>query len=310
MAVGRNYIARRAQRLGYDPEAVLAVAGQEGLSGAVGDQGTSFGPFQLHWGGAMPGRFRGNRQASQAWAWSPAGIDYALGQMGGARGLRGRAAISAIVRGFERPADPAGEIARASASYGGRGGQVPAGGGFTVRPAGIPSFPRAAFTNLPDIAGKIGEMPFLGGGFKTMPMPFIAPPPNFVDFARAANGGLQHPPGAFANQAVRAAATQIGKPYQFGSGPSTQSFDCSDLVQWAYKQMGISLPRTTYQQINVGRPVTGGLKPGDLVFPTRHHVVMYVGNGKVIAAPHTGTVVQYQDLASFGRPVAVRRILN
>ena len=110
-----------------------------------------------------------------------------------------------------------------------------------------------------------------------------------------------------------AALTQIGKPYQFGSGPSTASFDCSDLVQWAYKQQGVSLPRDTYHQIHAGRPVgnVSQLRPGDLIFPSTHHVVMYIGNGKVIAAPHTGTVVQYQPLWKFKTGfVAGRRVLN
>src|ERR1035437_6292292 len=60
-----------------DPQAVLAVASSEGLGGGIGDQGTSFGPWQLHIGGAFPSGVvsHGNEQA---WAWSPAGIDYAL----------------------------------------------------------------------------------------------------------------------------------------------------------------------------------------------------------------------------------------
>ena len=106
------------------------------------------------------------------------------------------------------------------------------------------------------------------------------------------------------------AGQQLGKPYLFGSGPDTNSFDCSDLIQWAYKQIGVKIPRVTTDQIRVGRSVKGKpLKPGDLVFPSTHHVVMYVGHGKVIAAPHTGTVVQYQPLSRFGSLVDVRRIL-
>jgi len=321
-----GFLSSAARRVGVDPLAARAVAAVEGgIRGSVGDLGTSFGPWQLHWGGAMPRRFWGSRAASQAFANSPAGISYALRQMSGvARGLHGRAAVEAIVRGFERPADPAGEIARAMGHY---GGQL-AGGAMGALPAApkIPSFNAAA---LPDIAGKLsfappkipglGTLPGLPGlplipGLGSFPTPYVAPPPTFniVDKVRAAAGGLVHPIGAFANRAVRAAATQIGKPYQFGSGPSTASFDCSDLIQWSYKQMGINLPRTTFQQIHMGRainPATQPLQPGDLVFPSPHHVVMYVGNGKVIAAPHTGTVVQYQRLSDFGRPYAVRRVL-
>jgi len=105
------------------------------------------------------------------------------------------------------------------------------------------------------------------------------------------------------------ASTQLGKPYVFGSGPSTDSFDCSDLIQWTYKQMGINIPRVTYDQIKIGRSVKGKpLQPGDLVFPHKGHVVMYVGNGKVIAAPYTGTVVQYQPVPK--NPLEVRRVLK
>jgi cell wall-associated NlpC family hydrolase len=114
-------------------------------------------------------------------------------------------------------------------------------------------------------------------------------------------------PGA-AQKLLKAAGTQLGKPYVFGSGPGTDSFDCSDLIQWAYKQIGVKLPRVTYDQIRVGRSVKGKpLQPGDLVFPHAGHVVMYVGNGKVIAAPYTGTVVQYQPVPT--KVLDVRRVL-
>jgi hypothetical protein len=116
-------IAARARAVGVDPRAALAVAGQEGLSGGIGDYGTSFGPFQLHYGGAFPSWApRSSPQASQAWAESPAGVNYALGQIAGvARGLTGRQAVTNIVTRFERPAAPGPEAARAWANYGGTG---------------------------------------------------------------------------------------------------------------------------------------------------------------------------------------------
>lgn len=122
---------------------------------------------------------------------------------------------------------------------------------------------------------------------------------------------LAHPEYAGKGAAVtKVASQQLGKPYVFGSGPDTSSFDCSDLIQWAYGQLGVKIPRTTFDQIKAGRSVKGQkLQPGDLVFPSTHHVVMYVGGGKVIAAPHTGTVVQYQPLSRFGPLVDVRRVL-
>lgn len=114
------YIRANSPRYGLDPRAVLAVASAEGLGGGVGDQGTSFGPFQLHRGGALPsGRGR-------AWAESPAGLDYALRQIQGvARGMTGQQAVANIVRRFERPADPSGEITRAMGAYGRYGGGTP-----------------------------------------------------------------------------------------------------------------------------------------------------------------------------------------
>lgn len=127
-----RYIRSRAAQYGLDPAAVLAVASREGLSGAVGDQGTSYGPFQLHRGGALPaGR-------GQAWAESTQGIDYALGQIAGvARGQRGRAAIENIVRRFERPANPDAEVAGAI-------GALPSFGGAGGAPNPLPSGPSTA----------------------------------------------------------------------------------------------------------------------------------------------------------------------
>lgn len=102
-----------------DPRAEFAVAKQEGLGGGIGDNGTSFGPNQLHYGGAYPTSAPRGAQQSQQWAWSPQGIDYALGQIGKvAGGLHGRQAINAIVSRFERPANPGREIAGANAAYG------------------------------------------------------------------------------------------------------------------------------------------------------------------------------------------------
>lgn len=124
-----------ARKYGIDPRAALAVASVEGgiKWGAVGDQGSSYGPFQLHRGGALGSH-------SAAWANSPAGIEYALRSMArsGAKGLSGRAAIEAIVRNFERPAAPGAEIQRALSAYGavpaGSAGQAPSMGGAISTP--------------------------------------------------------------------------------------------------------------------------------------------------------------------------------
>lgn len=107
-------ITKAAAKYGVDANAALAVASAEGLGGGVGDNGTSFGPFQLHVGGALP------KGKNQAWAESPEGIDYALQQIANvAKGKTGAEAVAAIVKGFERPLDPNGEISRALSVYNG-----------------------------------------------------------------------------------------------------------------------------------------------------------------------------------------------
>ncbi len=93
-----------------------------GRFGEVGDGGTSFGPFQLHVGGALPpGR-------NAAWANSAAGVLYAMQHMSTvARGLRGLPAVQAIVSRFERPAAPGPEIASAWSGYRSFGAPLPSG---------------------------------------------------------------------------------------------------------------------------------------------------------------------------------------
>lgn len=99
--------------------------------------------------------------------------------------------------------------------------------------------------------------------------------------------------------ALRAAATQLGKPYVWGAeGPS--SYDCSGLTSWAFARAGVTLPRSSSQQALVGTPVSwNNLQPGDLVFYYHpvSHVGIYAGDGKFINAPESGDVVRYQSLS-------------
>ena len=95
----------------------------------------------------------------------------------------------------------------------------------------------------------------------------------------------------------------MGKPYRWGAtGPN--SFDCSGLMQYAFKNgAGISLPRVSRDQANVGKKVSKAeLQPGDLVFFAKggriHHVGMYLGNDQYIHAPQTGDVVKISKLSS------------
>lgn len=111
--------------------------------------------------------------------------------------------------------------------------------------------------------------------------------------APIAPGDIQAP-SARAAQAVAFAYSALGLPYVWGAtGPS--SYDCSGLTQAAWQAAGVSLPRTTYTQINAGRRVSESqLQPGDLVFfySGISHVGLYIGNGQMIHAPHPGAPVR------------------
>lgn len=111
----QSYLVAEASKRKLDPAAVLAVAVHEGgFSGAVGDSGTSFGPFQLHKGGRLPPSITNPQQ----WANTPDGLNYALdGIAAVAAGQSGNTAIENIVRRFEQPADPASEVAASETTY-------------------------------------------------------------------------------------------------------------------------------------------------------------------------------------------------
>ena len=101
-------------------------------------------------------------------------------------------------------------------------------------------------------------------------------------------------PNPRAAAAISFAYAKLGSPYVWGAtGPD--AFDCSGLVQAAYRSAGISLPRTTYAQIGAGRRVSRSeLLPGDLVFfyTGITHVGLYIGNGRMIHAPNPSAPVR------------------
>ena len=99
---------------------------------------------------------------------------------------------------------------------------------------------------------------------------------------------------------MHTAEQYLGVPYVWG-GESPSGFDCSGLVQYVYGKLGVHLPRTSYAQYNAGRHVgRSDLRPGDLVFfDALGHVGIYIGGGRFIHAPHTGTRVQIGTLAGW-----------
>jgi cell wall-associated NlpC family hydrolase len=112
---------------------------------------------------------------------------------------------------------------------------------------------------------------------------------------------------------VGVAMSQLGTPYVW-AGASPGGFDCSGLVMWAYAQVGVSLPHSTYAQYSAGVPVSRDqLQPGDLVFfDGLGHVGIYIGGGQFVHAPHTGDVVKISGLGEgwySSSYVGARRIL-
>jgi peptidoglycan DL-endopeptidase CwlO len=140
---------------------------------------------------------------------------------------------------------------------------------------------------------------------------------SFASALAAATGGTE--PGAGSGSStitgdavVADAKKYLGIPYVFGGTDPKHGLDCSGLVQRVYKDMGIKLPRLSYDQAKVGTEVDGlkNAKPGDILAfgQPAHHVAIYIGDGKMIAAPHTGTVVKIQKV--YETPSSVRRVIG
>jgi cell wall-associated NlpC family hydrolase len=113
-------------------------------------------------------------------------------------------------------------------------------------------------------------------------------------------------------RAARFARRLVGVPYRWGGDSPATGFDCSGLVRFVYQHFGISLPHSSYGDFNLGTRVSrGALRPGDLVFfDGVGHVGMYVGNGRFIHAPHSGTNVEVTSLSEFASSYdGARRLL-
>ncbi len=147
----------------------------------------------------------------------------------------------------------------------------------------------------------VAQTLYTGGGGAPAPAP---PPPGD-------GGGNPSPPpapGAAAGIAIDFAYAQLGKPYVYAaSGPD--AYDCSGLTMAAYRAAGVSLPHYSGAQYSMLPKVPlNAMQPGDLVFwgpGGSSHVGLYIGNGLMIHAPHTGDVVKIAGI--YGSPVGAAR---
>jgi cell wall-associated NlpC family hydrolase len=118
-----------------------------------------------------------------------------------------------------------------------------------------------------------------------------------VSAGTPSNDTVVAPPPTHSN-VVGYALSQIGVPYVWGGATQGVGFDCSGLVMWAYSQVGVSLPHSSYAMWNYGVPVSRDeLQPGDILFfDSLGHVGLYIGNDQFVEAPHTGADVQISSL--------------
>ncbi|MFD9518785.1 C40 family peptidase [Streptomyces sp. NPDC059979] len=126
------------------------------------------------------------------------------------------------------------------------------------------------------------------------------------------SGTVTAPATGSAAAIVNFARAQVGKAYvRGGTGPS--SFDCSGLVQAAYRQAGISLPRMSQAQSSAGTSVSlNALQPGDILYwgskGSAYHVAIYVGGGKFVGAQNPSTGIVERSM-SYDKPTGAVRVL-
>lgn len=137
--------------------------------------------------------------------------------------------------------------------------------------------------------------------------------------------------GQYIDNIITYAKSFLGTPYAFGGGAPARydnsgkylggGFDCSGYIQYVFKNFGVTLPRTTYEQVNKGISVNvGSLQKGDLLFFTTNsdkpsdisHVGIYIGNNQFIHSPNTGDVVKISEFAGYYKDkfILAKRVVN
>jgi cell wall-associated NlpC family hydrolase len=136
---------------------------------------------------------------------------------------------------------------------------------------------------------------------------------NVATAAVARHSPVPQPPRArtVGERLAALALKEVGVPYRWGGISPATGFDCSGLVYWAYRRLGVNVPHSTYALADLGREIPRTrMRRGDLLFFFGlGHVGIYLGHGKMVHAPHTGSRVQVVNLKRYGAEVIdVRRI--
>jgi cell wall-associated NlpC family hydrolase len=231
------------------------------------------------------------------------------------QGTDARAAATALAN------SPWGTGSLVERMLGGPGGSVSAPVAPPTSYAGVPATakPRVSqdVLNLFNQGNKLFGLGALPQSLASAPSP-AAGQPGLSPPSRTAPANLSIP-SVKGKKAINLAAHFLGVPYVWG-GESPKGFDCSGLLQYVWKQQGVEIPRTTYDQFKTGTPVNANqLQPGDAVFfkgsdsktvggeVLPGHVAIYIGQGKVIQAPHTGSNVQITALTQIPGFMGARR---
>jgi soluble lytic murein transglycosylase-like protein len=165
------------------------------------------------------------------------------------------------------------------------------------------------------VNGVLSRISELNQQLGLTPAPTSAQSTDGTSFASAladATGAPSAAGGVSGDDVVTSAKKYLGTPYIFGSTDPDKGLDCSALVQRAYKDLGIELPRNSWQQAKAGTKVDGlaNAKPGDiLAFDSPvDHVAIYLGGNKMIAAPKPGDHVKIESV--YEKPSHIRRVVG
>jgi len=176
---------------------------------------------------------------------------------------------------------------------------VPVAG--ALAPSGTALASSTAFANALDqvqaAPSGLGQLPSAVGLGQAQTLPYLPAAPG--------SGGVT------GDEVITSAKKYLGVPYVFG-GTTSAGLDCSALVQKAYGDLGISLPRIAADQAHAGTPVANlaQARPGDILAfgEPAYHVALYLGNNMMIAAPEPGDHVKIQSV--YQTPTSIRRIVG